>query len=249
MSYFRFKGKQVFYTVRGEGAPLILLHGNTASSRMFNGLSKAYIDHFQVIALDYPGHGKSERLTSFPTDFWYENAEVVVVLANHLGIERVNLLGTSGGALVALNVALEHPEIVDKIIADSFEGEQLQESDIAHLKEQRQAAPFAAKLYWWMMHGWDWRKVVDADTQMIINFSQDYRKFFHKDLRLIQSPVLMTCSEKDDLITHVVPKMQAVAEKIKAGKLVTFSTGGHPAMLSNRQQFIELTLAFLRNPS
>ena len=43
-------------------------------------------------------------------------------LCDHLGLKKVKLIGSSGGALAAINVALEYPELVESFIADSFMG-------------------------------------------------------------------------------------------------------------------------------
>ena len=53
MSYFEFEGKKIFYSENGSGRPLLLLHGNTASSKMFEHIVGEYTDDFKVITLDF----------------------------------------------------------------------------------------------------------------------------------------------------------------------------------------------------
>lgn len=72
MPYFSYAGKKCYYEMHGEGMPLLLLHGNTASSKMFAGAVEYFADMFQVILIDFLGHGKSDRLEKFPADLWYE---------------------------------------------------------------------------------------------------------------------------------------------------------------------------------
>ena len=74
MSYFTFENKQIYYQELGSGAPLLLLHGNTASSNMFKDIAQQYITNHTVILIDFLGHGKSQRMEEFPTDLWYFEA-------------------------------------------------------------------------------------------------------------------------------------------------------------------------------
>ena len=58
MSYFRYNGRHIYYEEAGEGAPLLLLHGNTASSRMYEDIARRYEANFRVILIDFLGHGR-----------------------------------------------------------------------------------------------------------------------------------------------------------------------------------------------
>ena len=75
MSYFLFDNKKVFYNEFGMGTPLLFLHGNTASSMMFFEIVEKYKDNFKVILIDFLGHGKSDRLSEFPADLWFYEAQ------------------------------------------------------------------------------------------------------------------------------------------------------------------------------
>ena len=52
---------------------------------------------------------------------WISQAQQVIALIEHLHLKKVNLLGTSGGAQVGINTALERPDLIEKVIADSFD--------------------------------------------------------------------------------------------------------------------------------
>ena len=123
MSYFEYEGKRIFYEETGCGRHLLLLHGNTASSKMFSQVAEQYSKDFKVILIDFLGHGRSDRLKSFPADLWFYEAGQVVAFLREKQYRDVCIIGSSGGAIVAINAALEAPELVGKVIADSFEGE------------------------------------------------------------------------------------------------------------------------------
>ena len=52
MSYFNYNGYKVHYSTNGKGQPMLLLHGNTMSSRMFSGIVHKYSKHFKIILID-----------------------------------------------------------------------------------------------------------------------------------------------------------------------------------------------------
>ena len=127
MPYFYYQSKKIFYKETGGGNPLIMLHGDTASSLMFEFILPLYQENYRVILLDFLGNGQSDRVDRFPENLWTAEAEQVIALIEYLKIEKVNLLGTSGGAWVAVNTALKRPDLIDKVIADSFDGRTLNE--------------------------------------------------------------------------------------------------------------------------
>lgn len=62
MTFFNYKNKKVYYEEIGTGKPVLLLHGNTASSNMFLDVIESYTLNYKVILIDFLGHGKSDRL-------------------------------------------------------------------------------------------------------------------------------------------------------------------------------------------
>ncbi|QZY55035.1 alpha/beta fold hydrolase [Crassaminicella profunda] len=248
MAYYDFEGYKIFFDVIGEGRPLIMLHGSTGASKMLEEEALFYSKYFKVILLDLIGHGKSERLDQFPTDYWRYNAKIVYGLCKYLNIEKSNLLGTSGGAIVALNVAIDFPEIVDKVIADSFAGECMTREEAYKIKRGRKISKNSGiKTFWEAMHGLDWQKVVDADSHMLVDFSANIENYFYYKLDHIKSPVLLTGSLQDDIIKNIDKKICNAAKKIRNSITVFSSLGSHPLMLSNSEFFRKLALKFLNN--
>lgn len=157
MPYFNYKNKKVYYKEVGFGKTLLLLHGNTASSNMFSDVIKLYAKYYKVVLIDFLGHGKSDRVNEFEIDLWYDEAQQVITLLKENNYDKVNIIGTSGGALVAINVALEAPELVDKIIADSFEGESPIKAFTQNIIEERDLSKQDenTKKFYKYMHGDD----------------------------------------------------------------------------------------------
>jgi len=247
VSYFEQNGYKLFYKEYGEGKPLLIIHGNTASSIMLDEEIKFYSNNFKVITVDIIGHGKSERLEKFPANFWEENAKLLNGLCKKLNINKINIIGTSGGAIIALNFAIHYSENVNRVIADSFMGEKFSVKEAKAIKTKREEAKSkGADQFWYYMHGKDWEKVVDADTKMLIEFAHKYENNFHNNLKKIDCPVLITGSLSDNTIGKIEEKLCNVAKKIKSSTTLFSPQGEHPLMLSNNDFFRKVALNFLK---
>lgn len=102
---------------RGEGPPVVLIHGNSVSHRDFesSGLIARLATRHRVIAFDRPGFGHSTR----PRDrFWTPTAQAALLRAAlaQLGVERPVVVGHSMGSMVALAMALDHPADVSGLV-------------------------------------------------------------------------------------------------------------------------------------
>ncbi len=243
------EGGKLHYAWSGSGDHvLLLLHGNTASSRMFAPVLPLYKKYFRVLVMDFLGHGKSERLGEFPVDLWFSQAMQAAALLDALNLRGVNVIGTSGGALVALNLALERPELVRKALADSFEGEKALDAVVSMIEAERAQAKSdpAAVRFWRECHGEDWESVVDNDTRAIVRHHASIQSFFHKGLSSLAMPVLLTASLEDEFadIAHFPETYAKMLDKIPLGAMHLFPTGGHPALLSNAEAFAALADTF-----
>ncbi|MCF4113370.1 MULTISPECIES: alpha/beta fold hydrolase [Dethiosulfovibrio] len=256
MALFNFEGKNIYYSELGSGVPLVLLHGNTASSKMFSGIAERYAEVFRVISIDFLGHGRSDRLDRLPPDLWFYEAQQTIAFLREAQLGRVNLIGSSGGALVAINVALEAPDLVNRVIADSFEGEEPLRSFIQNIVEERELSKRdpGARSFYLSMHGSDWEQVVDNDTRAIVEHEKEIGLFFHKDLGSLKPEILMTGSKKDEFVCAISPdyfeqSYGKMMSKIGHGDIFLFESGGHPAMLSNQEDFYRLSVDFFERKS
>jgi pimeloyl-ACP methyl ester carboxylesterase len=251
MSFFKYHSKNVFFTEIGNGEPIVLLHGNTASSKMFDSVLNLYVSKFKVILIDFLGHGKSERLEEFPTELWFDEALQTITLLDSLPYKKYNLIGTSGGAWVALNVALERPDLVRTVIADSFDGRTLSDGFPQNLKEREQSKKDAvAKQFYIMCHGDNWESVVDNDTKSLLNCFEKKVKLFHKPLFELKVPTLLTASKTDNMIrSNVIEEYNEIIRQISDGIKYFFESGFHPAILSNGTEFAKIADAFIENSS
>ncbi len=81
MPFFKYVDRSIFYEEYGTGKPLVFLHGNTASSKMFELLMPLYAENFRCILIDFLGNGQSDRVEHFSSDIWYDEAAKIVTPA------------------------------------------------------------------------------------------------------------------------------------------------------------------------
>ncbi|NLG19867.1 MAG: alpha/beta hydrolase [Actinomycetales bacterium] len=110
--------------VREAGDPtapvLVLVHGNVSSSVFFDALMEELSDTYRVIAPDYRGYGGSERKTIDATRGMADFSDDVVALLDTLGItEPVDLLGWSAGGNIVLQLAIDHPHRVRRLVLEA----------------------------------------------------------------------------------------------------------------------------------
>lgn len=105
---------QLHYIEKGQGEPLILLHGNGEDNTYFVHQIEYFSRTRRVIAVDTRGHGKSPRGSAPFTIRQF--AEDLCAFMNELHIEKADILGFSDGGNIALVFAIQYPERVKRLI-------------------------------------------------------------------------------------------------------------------------------------
>lgn len=109
-----FQNSKISYDISGKGDPLMLLHGYLMSSQIWKGLIELLKLKYEVIAIDFPGHGNSGDFPPVHSmDLMAETAEAILKNEN---IDKCNLLGHSMGGYVALAILEHYPHLIHKMI-------------------------------------------------------------------------------------------------------------------------------------
>ena len=115
--FLNIDGVRVHYLRRGQGSPILVLHGNGATSEdmVASGLVDRLARDHLVIVPDRPGYGHSDRPRG---TIWHpqRQAELILGFIDRLGIENPVVVGHSWGALVAVALALAAPERVRGLV-------------------------------------------------------------------------------------------------------------------------------------
>jgi 3-oxoadipate enol-lactonase len=112
MVYFEHNGKKLYYEITGEGHPLVLIHSALTHSGLYEAQVANLARHFRVLRYDLYGYGQS----LFTDEKHINHGADLKALLQNLGIDQACVLGTSMGGEIALNFALEYPELVDGLI-------------------------------------------------------------------------------------------------------------------------------------
>lgn len=103
-----------YYIEKGQGEPLILLHGNGEDSTYFVNQIDEFSSNYRVIALDTRGHGQTPRGDSAFTIRQF--ADDLLGFLDRMDIQKANLLGFSDGANIAMCFAAKYPDRVLKLV-------------------------------------------------------------------------------------------------------------------------------------
>ncbi len=186
---------------------------------------------FRTVAPDFWGTGQSERIAhAWPVDWWEQAALQMGSLLDHLQVENCLVMGSSGGAIVALLTAIHFPDKVRAVVADSFVERMSKESALEHVIQNRERKTADQRRFWEYAQGADWEQVVDADTDMFVRFLEAGGDWFSERLSQVQCPVLVTASKQDDAFPHVATSIGAIVEQIPDARAYIHERGGHPMM-------------------
>lgn len=108
-------GAKIYYETFGEGLPLMLIHGGAATIESWFCQIPALAEKHLVVVPEARGHGRSPDVEG-EIDF-VRMADDFAGLLDHLGLRDVGLIGWSDGGVTALQMAMDRPDLVSKIVA------------------------------------------------------------------------------------------------------------------------------------
>ena len=112
--YIEANGLRVYYEVHGEGEPLLLIHGGTATSQSWASHLPAFTEQFQVFTPDSRGHGRTDNSSS---ELSYRlMADDVAALIVALGLQRPLVLGYSDGGQITLELGMRYPGLARALV-------------------------------------------------------------------------------------------------------------------------------------
>ena len=229
MPFYEHDDLKLFYREQGSGPLLLILPGNTASSACHTAELEYFAKCFHAVSPDFRGTGQSERLPVWTREWWQHCADDLAALLSHLGEEKCFVMGTSGGANIALLFAIRHPELVQGVIADScaevYPQDQLRRE--VEIREQRNSDQVD---FWQKANGDDWESVIQADSKLLLDLAEHGGDVFHGSLKEVRCPVLLTGSLHDSFLPHLGSQQIHMAEQIRECSLLQHDDGDHPFM-------------------
>ena len=197
-SYAEVHGLKMYYEIHGTGRPLVLLHGGlSAIGTSFGRLLPALARERQIIAIEQQAHGRTADIDR-PLSY-RQMANDTIALLSHIGIERADFFGYSIGAGIAIEIAIEHPSIVRKLVlatpiftADGFHPgvlagmEALQPEHLAGSPFQEEYARIAPQPQ-------DWPRLIARVKQL----NREFVDWSPEAIASIKAPTLLIAGDSD----------------------------------------------------
>jgi pimeloyl-ACP methyl ester carboxylesterase len=114
MPHIELNGFQMYYGIRGEGEPLLLLHGGMRIGADWQHVFPSDPDGYQIVIPDLRGHGRSTNPAGVFT--FRQCASDVHSLLDHLDLARVKAIGMSMGAKTLLHMATSRPAQIEAMV-------------------------------------------------------------------------------------------------------------------------------------
>jgi pimeloyl-ACP methyl ester carboxylesterase len=110
-------GLQLYYEIHGGGEPLVLLHPAYGTISLWGPVLESLAQGHQVIAVELQGHGRTADINR-PLSY-EQMADDTAALMDFLGIAQADIVGYSMGANVGIRLAIQHPDLVRKLVVIS----------------------------------------------------------------------------------------------------------------------------------
>ena len=259
----RVNGIQLYYETHGQGEPLLLVAGIGYGTWLWAKQIPELSQYFYVIAFDNRGVGRSDKPDSEYTVPLL--ASDAYELLRTLHIERASLLGVSLGGFIVQQLALDHPEIINKLILCSTSfggpnmilpaGEVLQFMAFGAGKDTfQQGLELVFPPEFLKKHP---EEIALLTAPMRRNPQPRYaylRQFmaplnFNSEPRLheLTMPVLVMAGEADRVVP--VENSRLLAAKLPNARLVTFPNAGHLFVVERADEVNRIILDFLKGGS
>lgn len=232
-------GIQLYYEIHGSGDPLILIHGGLGNAGYWAQQIPVFAQDYQVIALDSRGHGRS-TFDEQPITYALMTADVLALM-DLLKIEKADIVGWSDGGIIGLELAIKHPERVNRIVAygANYNPSGVR-ADIGESERFNAYIEQCAADYQTLSPAPDqW----DAFLNNIGNMWASEPNFTPEQLGAITTPILILDGKEEEAIdTNHTKEM---ADLIPGADLHLMPGVGHFAMLDKAEEFNHIVLDFL----
>lgn len=189
--YISVNGIGMYYEVYGKGEPLLLIHGNGGDILSMGYQIEHFAKNYRVIVADSRGHGNSELGTNNLN--YVQMADDWAALVERLKLDSVQIVGWSDGGIIALLMAINHPEKVKKLVAMG-----------ANLQPDKDAIYDWAYNWVRKLNGFIEQKIAEDDTSkdwFLIKQQMDLLRtqpdISLEDLQHIEVPVLIMAGDND----------------------------------------------------
>ena len=251
----------VHYEMDGRGSPVVLLHGWINSWDVWRDtmIYVAEQRHLRVYALDFWGFGDSAKEKTPPFRL-SSYVSMVGQFMEIMGIQKAPVIGHSMGGTVALRLALDRPELVQKaaIVGSPIVGSSLNVllklGSVSWIANTLFRIPVMLRLVVWFVLAGDSKKVQnmifrDVSRASAGSFFRSIGDLWHTDLRPriggIDIPMLGVFGEHDNIVHP--NQAQALKKGVPHAHIQMMPNSRHFAMQDEPELFRQTLLRFLQN--
>lgn len=258
-------GININYSVEGQGEPLIMISGAGADHTAWRYQVGSFKKHYRTITFDNRGVGKSDKPAG-PYTF-KTMADDTIGLMDHLNIEKAHVLGVSMGGMIAQELAINHPERVNKLVLgctfarrDETSGfsPEVNKAIEAYERSSRDGASqrrLAGLMIDLGINKWSYRVFILPLLKITIRFTapkgvaEQFEALLAYDaadrLGMIKASTLVITGTEDRTIKPT--SSEVIARFVPKAKLVKVPGGGHNFPIEMRGEFNREVLDFLKN--
>ena len=237
----------LYYEVHGEGPPVVFAHGAGGTHLSWWQQIPAMSEHFQCVTFDHRGFGYSRDVGDHPGSEAF--IDDLHALLDHLGIDRVGLIGQSMGGRTVLGFASAYPERVSALILCDTTGGYTDPIIERLLSQQSiERSPFAPSF-------------VERNPERAFLYREIQRLTLERELEAIRMQVEAPPTEINPIIEHEIPTLfivgeedrlvapaviEAVHDKIPHSEFAVVPEAGHSVYYERPKMFNRITLEFLK---
>jgi len=264
MATAKIGNSEIFYEIHGEGRPLLLVAGLASDSQSWLPVIPELSKKYQLIVFDNRGVGRSKPMDEAVSIS--QMADDAAGLIHHLGLTRVSLAGHSMGGMVALDLAMRHPDMVANLVlvstssVNSARNAQLFDDFVSYLKEGMSKELWFKNLFYWIFSKkfFENEETVKTAIQLSINYPfpqseiafanqvEAIRNFNLSDsLSSVKSKTLVIGGEEDILFSP--DEVYNNLKSIKGSKFSFIEGGAHSVFMEKPVEFVKVVNDFMDN--
>jgi len=258
-------GSSIYYEAAGKGSPVILLHAGYLDRRMWDSQFQLFARSHRVIRYDARGLGRSG-----PANTPYSSFEDLYAIIRALRLDRVTLIGSSLGGAASLDLAVTHPEVVDKLVlvgpglsGYAWPPEDLNQRWRIEAREALARADTVGVAVAWAHSGYllpaSEQPILAARLRTLLAENVGFWKALlrHHEgydttpsppalsrLGGVQAPVLIILGSRDVRDIHQI--VDTLKVRLPSAKVIVFEGAGHLPNMEQPDRFSATVLDFLR---